>query len=137
MRCTRSCLSRFEEAEIVVFGSSCSRLQTQSSRYRKNQKKADDLVLELIKTVDIAASLGKVKKPHQRIIGFVTETTNEIEHAQQKLERKGFDFIVLNSLNDAGAGFNHDTNNIKIIDKQFVKEFGLQTLKGPCKIYCK
>ena len=61
------------------------------------------------------------------------ETTNEIEHAQQKLEKKSFDFIVLNSLNDAGAGFNHDTNNIKIIDKQVVKEFGLDSKKAHAK----
>lgn len=128
-----SCLSRFEEAEIVVLAAAVADYKPKVAATEKIKKKADDLVLELIKTVDIAASLGKVKKPHQRIIGFALETTNEIEHAQQKLERKGFDFIVLNSLNDAGAGFNHDTNNIKIIDKQFVKEFGLQTKKVHAK----
>ncbi len=127
------CLSRFEETDIAVLAAAVADYKPKVAAKEKIKKKTDDLVLELTKTVDIAASLGKLKKPHQKIIGFALETTNEIEHAQQKLEKKSFDFIVLNSLNDAGAGFNHDTNNIKIIDKQVVKEFGLDSKKAHAK----
>jgi phosphopantothenoylcysteine decarboxylase/phosphopantothenate--cysteine ligase len=69
-------------------------------------------------TQDIAAALGKEKQPHQRLVGFALETNDEVQHAQDKLERKNFDFIVLNSLNDKGAGFRCDTNKITIIDRQ-------------------
>ena len=127
------CLSRFEGTDIAVLAAAVADYKPKVAAKEKIKKKTDDLVLELTKTVDIAASLGKLKKPHQKIIGFALETTNEIEHAQQKLEKKSFDFIVLNSLNDAGAGFNHDTNNIKIIDKQVVKEFGLDSKKAHAK----
>jgi len=127
------CQSRFEETDIAVLAAAVADYKPKVAAKEKIKKKTDDLVLELTKTVDIAASLGKLKKPHQKIIGFALETTNEIEHAQQKLEKKSFDFIVLNSLNDAGAGFNHDTNNIKIIDKQVVKEFGLDSKKAHAK----
>lgn len=127
------CLSRFEETDIAVLAAAVADYKPKVAAKEKIKKKTDDLVLELTKTVDIAASLGKLKRPHQKIIGFALETTNEIEHAQQKLEKKSFDFIVLNSLNDAGAGFNHDTNNIKIIDKQVVREFGLDSKKAHAK----
>ncbi|NLA24636.1 MAG: bifunctional phosphopantothenoylcysteine decarboxylase/phosphopantothenate--cysteine ligase CoaBC [Bacteroidales bacterium] len=86
------------------------------------------LNLELIPTKDIAAELGKIKKESQLLVGFALEVENEKENAIDKIKRKKFDFIVLNSLNDVGAGFDYDTNKITIIDnkgKQF--EYPLKT----------
>lgn len=82
----------------------------------KIKREKDDLVLRLMPTHDIAAVLGKNKNPQQILVGFALETNDEAAHAQDKLHRKNFDFIVLNSLNDKGAGFRCDTNKITIID---------------------
>ena len=73
------------------------------------------LELNLVPTRDIAAALGAQKRADQRLVGFALETVNELAHAQEKLRRKQLDFIVLNSLNDSGAGFQHDTNKVTII----------------------
>lgn len=95
----------------------------------KIKREKDDLVLRLKPTQDIAAALGKEKKPHQRLVGFALETNDEILHAQDKLVRKNFDFIVLNSLNDKGAGFRCDTNKITIIDRQGETSYPLKGKK--------
>lgn len=79
------------------------------------REKAGHLVIELTATQDIAAQLGKMKRTNQRLVGFALETDNEEVHALDKLKRKNLDFIVLNSLRDAGAGFSHDTNKITIL----------------------
>ncbi len=85
-------------------------------------KKADaSLVIELEKTNDILASLGKIKE-QQFLIGFALETENEIENAKLKIQKKNLDLIVLNSLQDEGAGFGKSTNKITFIDKDFVVE---------------
>lgn len=76
-----------------------------------------NLTLELIPNKDIAAALGKVKKEGQILIGFALETNNEEQNALAKIQKKNLDFIVLNSLNDNGAGFQYDTNKIAILDK--------------------
>lgn len=84
--------------------------------------------LDLVKTIDIAGTLGKDKKPNQLMIGFALETENELEYAISKLERKNLDYIILNSLRDSGAGFAHDTNKITVIDsKKKVLEFSLKS----------
>ena len=85
---------------------------------QKIKREKDDLSLILKPTPDIAASLGKNKKESQILVGFALETNNEEQNAKGKLERKNFDFIVLNSLNDEGAGFRTDTNKITIIDRE-------------------
>jgi phosphopantothenoylcysteine decarboxylase/phosphopantothenate--cysteine ligase len=77
----------------------------------------DNLTLVLKPTKDIAADLGKQKAPGQVLVGFALETNNEAQNAAKKLSAKGLDFIVLNSLNDQGAGFGFDTNKITIISK--------------------
>lgn len=84
---------------------------------KKMKRGKDDLILQLKPTNDIAASLGKMKNEKQRLVGFALETNDETAHAEDKLKRKNFDFIVLNSLNDKGAGFRCDTNKITIIDR--------------------
>ena len=68
-----------------------------------------------------------MKQSHQRLVGFALETNDEVAHAQGKLVHKNLDFIVLNSLNDKGAGFRHDTNKITIISREEVKEYPLKS----------
>ena len=79
------------------------------------REKQGTFQIELIPNPDIAASLGKMKRPEQLLVGFALETNDEKQNAQGKLKRKNLDFIVLNSLNDPGAGFQTDTNKISII----------------------
>lgn len=91
------------------------------------REKEDGLTVHLQPTEDIAASLGRIKKSGQLLIGFALETNNEQQNAEGKLARKNFDFIVLNSLNDAGAGFQYDTNKISIIDRKGRVDFPLKS----------
>lgn len=85
---------------------------------KKIKREKDDIpVIELKKNPDIAAALGKIKKPGQMLVGFALETDNEMANAQSKLERKNLDMIVLNSLADKQAGFGVDTNKVTIIEK--------------------
>lgn len=95
----------------------------------KIKREKDDLMLRLKPTRDIAAALGKQKKSSQILVGFALETNDEIQHAKDKLDRKNFDFIVLNSLNDKGAGFRVDTNKISIIDRQGLVAYPLKNKK--------
>ena len=82
------------------------------------REKGTELLLRLRPTKDIASALGTLKREGQLLIGFALETHDEFQNARAKLEHKNFDFIVLNSLNDAGAGFRYDTNKISIIDRR-------------------
>jgi len=91
------------------------------------REKEEELTLHLRATQDIAASLGAIKRKQQCLVGFALETNNEQQNAEGKLERKNFDFIVLNSLNDAGAGFRHDTNKISIIDREGRTDYPLKS----------
>lgn len=94
----------------------------------KIKKKSDTLTLEMVKTRDIAAELGKIKRPDQVIAGFALETQNGEVNAKEKLQKKNFDFIVLNSLRDPGAGFQYDTNKISILRRDNkILEFELKT----------
>jgi phosphopantothenoylcysteine decarboxylase/phosphopantothenate--cysteine ligase len=81
----------------------------------KIKREGDGMTLQLRPTRDIAAALGQMKQPHQRLVGFALETTDELKNAEGKMRRKALDFIVLNSLRDAGAGFACDTNKITIL----------------------
>jgi phosphopantothenoylcysteine decarboxylase/phosphopantothenate--cysteine ligase len=101
------------------------------AHYSENKIKRSDEAsyqLELIPNPDIAATLGSMKTPRQTLIGFALETENEAAHALEKLKRKKLDFIVLNSLNDKGAGFRNDTNKVTLLDAQgTAKAFPLKT----------
>lgn len=88
----------------------------------KLKREKDNLLLDLQPTRDIAAEVGKMKNKNQFIIGFALETNNEEANALQKMERKNFDFIVLNSLQDAEAGFGFETNKITILKRSGVKK---------------
>jgi phosphopantothenoylcysteine decarboxylase/phosphopantothenate--cysteine ligase len=103
-------------AEVWVFAAAVADYRPARVAPEKIKKSGDTLVLELVKNVDIAATLGQSKRPEQFAVGFALETENELVHAQDKLRRKGFDLIVLNSLRDAGAGFGHDTNKVTVLD---------------------
>ena len=94
---------------------------------QKIKREKEDLILRLVPTEDIAAALGKIKKENQCLVGFALETNNELANARHKLEKKNFDFIVLNSLQDAGAGFQCDTNKITIVDKEKAIPYPLKT----------
>lgn len=93
---------------------------------KKIKRVGDELDLRLKPTRDIAAALGQVKSAGQKLVGFALETNDEQQNAEGKMQRKNFDFIVLNSLKDAGAGFRHDTNKITIIDRQGKTEYPLK-----------
>jgi len=93
----------------------------------KVKREKSNYTIELTPTQDIAASLGQIKSEKQFLVGFALETNNEEYNAQLKLEKKNLDFIVLNSLNDSGAGFQHDTNKITIFSRNGqVKKFELK-----------
>jgi phosphopantothenoylcysteine decarboxylase/phosphopantothenate--cysteine ligase len=93
---------------------------------QKIKREGDDLVLRLQPTQDIAKALGQMKQEGQILVGFALETNDELAHAQEKMERKRFDFIVLNSLNDKGAGFQHDTNKVTFVSQKGQKDFELK-----------
>jgi phosphopantothenoylcysteine decarboxylase / phosphopantothenate---cysteine ligase len=117
----------FEQADIAVFAAAVADYRPKEVAGQKIKKKDSEIELRLIKNVDIAAELGKIKKKGQITVGFALETENEEKNAKNKLKNKNFDLIVLNSLNDKGAGFKGDTNKIKIIDKDNkVTDFGLK-----------
>lgn len=96
-------------------------------------KRKGEITLTLKPNPDIAASLGAIKRPGQRMVGFALETNDEFSNAQDKLERKNLDFIVLNSLRDEGAGFGYDTNKVTLIDHNGSDELPLQSKKDVAK----
>ncbi len=107
--------SVFPTANLAIFAAAVADYTPQQTASQKIKKSSDTLALALTKTVDIAQSLSAQKQAGQRTVGFALETENELKHAAAKLQKKHLDMIVLNSLNDAGAGFGHDTNQIKIL----------------------
>jgi phosphopantothenoylcysteine decarboxylase / phosphopantothenate---cysteine ligase len=123
-------VANFKDADISVLSAAVADYKPAQKADQKIKKKDEKLTLELVKTKDIAAELGKLKTNGQLIVGFALETENEQAHAEKKLTSKNFDLIVLNSLNDKGAGFGHDTNKITIIDSnKKSKEFNLKSKK--------
>ena len=107
----------FSNHTVVIFAAAVADYTPATLEQNKIKSKNKSLSIELTKTIDIAATLGKRKKNDQFVVGFALETENEISNAKEKLIRKNFDLIVLNSLNDTGAGFTHETNKVTIIDK--------------------
>jgi len=106
--------------DIAVLAAAVADFTPEKPASQKIKKGSSDLTLVLKKTTDILASLGTQKKKQQLLVGFALETENEVENARKKLEAKGADLIILNSLNDAGAGFGTDTNKITILTKHGV-----------------
>lgn len=122
-------VSAYADADAGILCAAVADFTPETVARQKIKREKDDLVLRLKPTHDIAAALGKQKQAHQKLVGFALETTDEVAHAQDKLNRKNFDFIVLNSLNDKGAGFRCDTNKITIIDRQATTPYPLKEKK--------
>jgi phosphopantothenoylcysteine decarboxylase / phosphopantothenate---cysteine ligase len=121
-----ACVSRFAATDIAVMSAAVADYTPVNIASEKIKKNDSVFTVELTKTKDILKSLGEIKKDTQLLVGFALETNNEKEYALKKLQTKNADMIVLNSLNDAGAGFGHDTNKITIFDKTGV-EYNFET----------
>lgn len=129
-----ACLNVFPKVNIAVLSAAVADYKPSIVATQKIKKNNSAQVLELTETVDILATLGKEKKKSQILIGFALETENEIENAQKKIKSKNLDFIVLNSLNDKGAGFKSDTNKVSIIDKHNnIKNYELKSKQQVAK----
>jgi phosphopantothenoylcysteine decarboxylase/phosphopantothenate--cysteine ligase len=113
----KQCLSVFHVVDGAVMCAAVADYMPVNKEVVKLKRGAGNLTIELKPTPDIASGLGKIKTEKQLLVGFALETNNETENALAKLKKKNLDFIVLNSLNDPGAGFQTDTNKITIIDR--------------------
>lgn len=128
-----ACKKVFTQSDITIF---CAAVADFTPEYKEGQKikrEKGEQLLRLIPTKDIAAVLGKMKNKKQKTIGFALETNHEIENANEKLHKKNLDFIVLNSLQNPGAGFQYDTNQISIITQNERIDFPLKTKKEVAK----
>ncbi len=117
------CLSIFSETDGAVMCAAVADFTPATFFDSKIKREKDNLVIQLKPTQDIAADLGLIKSENQLLIGFALETSDELSNAFLKLKKKNLDFIVLNSLNDRGAGFGVDTNKITLIDKDNKQTF--------------
>ena len=117
----------FKDTDIAILSAAVADYRPKNVAAQKIKKKDATIEIVLEKTKDILASLGEIKE-HQLLVGFALETNNEAENAKGKLKKKNLDLIVLNSLQDKGAGFATDTNKITIIDKDLsMQTFGLKS----------
>ncbi|RMG76638.1 MAG: bifunctional phosphopantothenoylcysteine decarboxylase/phosphopantothenate--cysteine ligase CoaBC [Bacteroidetes bacterium] len=112
----------FEKADAAILSAAVADYRPKTVATQKIKKQNEGMNIELEKTPDIAAALGAVKTENQIIVGFALETNDELKNAADKLKKKNFDLIVLNSLRDKGAGFNHDTNKITILYPNNIKQ---------------
>lgn len=113
-----ACYQYYTNVDVAIAAAAVSDYRPKNVAQQKIKKNDSSFTIELEKTKDILASLGEQKK-NQFLIGFALETENEIEHAKQKIQKKNLDLIVLNSLNDKGAGFGQPTNKVTFISKDF------------------
>ena len=113
----------YSSCDAAILCAAVADFRPETIATEKIKREKDDLVIRLKPTHDIAAELGKMKKTDQRLVGFALETNDEQQNAQGKLERKNFDFIVLNSLRNEGTCFQSDENQISIISRQGQKDF--------------
>ena len=118
----------FPSMDAAILSAAVADYRPETASDTKIKREATgEMTLHLVPNPDIAASLGAMKKPGQILVGFALETDHAIQHAEEKLQRKHLDFIVLNSLQDAGAGFQYDTNKISIIDRHERVDYQLKT----------
>jgi phosphopantothenoylcysteine decarboxylase/phosphopantothenate--cysteine ligase len=111
------CIARFDNCDIAILAAAVADFSPDIVEEKKIKRGDGEIILKLKPTKDIAETLGKMKKKSQLLAGFALETHNEISNATAKLKRKNFDIIILNSMQDKGAGFGYDTNRITIIDR--------------------
>lgn len=120
-------LREFPQQDVAILSAAVADFTPEHTADVKIKREKDNLNITLKPTQDIAANLGKMKQNNQILVGFALETNQERENAERKLTKKNLDFIVLNSLNDKGAGFGYDTNKITILDKNGECEFPLKS----------
>ena len=125
----RACIEIYPQMDAGILCAAVADFTPEVVSDRKIKRKGDDMVLRLTPTKDIAAALGKIKGENQRLVGFALETFDEVTNAEAKLAKKNFDFIVLNSLNDEGAGFRTNTNKISIITPSSKTDYPLKSKK--------
>ena len=125
-------VTEFPTCDIAILAAAVADYTPETVASEKIKKKGGNLSLTLVPTVDILASLGKIKTT-QTLIGFALETENEVANAQTKLEKKNLNGIVLNSLRDAGAGFGTDTNKVTFITKETQISFPLKSKEEVAK----
>jgi len=111
------CKKEFSKLDIAIFAAAVADYTPKSVATQKIKKSDSEFSITLKKNVDIAFEFGKIKKTNQLSIGFALETNEELKHAKEKLAKKNFDIVVLNSLNDKGAGFQFNTNKITIVNR--------------------
>ncbi|MBQ6965232.1 MAG: bifunctional phosphopantothenoylcysteine decarboxylase/phosphopantothenate--cysteine ligase CoaBC [Bacteroidaceae bacterium] len=121
-----ACQRLFPSMKLAILCAAVADFTPVTVASEKMKRTGDEMVIRLKPNPDIAASLGEMKKEGQTLVGFALETNDEVSNAQAKLKKKNFDFIVLNSLNDAGAGFRTDTNKITIITSNGKTEYSLK-----------
>jgi phosphopantothenoylcysteine decarboxylase / phosphopantothenate---cysteine ligase len=114
-----ACLSEFKNSDLFIASAAVADFRPENPQNQKIKKEAgqDSTTIKMVKNPDILESAGRLKKPHQILVGFALETENQIENAKQKILNKNLDLIILNSPNKAGEGFGHNTNRITLIDK--------------------
>ena len=117
-----ACVRAFENCHIAVMSAAVADYKPATKADQKIKKDGDTLDIQLERTQDILAALGEKKSNQQYLVGFALETNDEEANAEQKLKKKNADLIVLNSLNDEGAGFGHDTNKVTLIGKDGYKK---------------
>jgi phosphopantothenoylcysteine decarboxylase/phosphopantothenate--cysteine ligase len=122
-----ACKERYPSMDSAILCAAVADYAPETRADQKIKRTGDDLVIRLKPNPDIAASLGQIKKEGQTLVGFALETNDEESNAQAKLKKKNFDFIVLNSLKDKGAGFQTDTNKITIITAEGKKDYPLKS----------
>lgn len=128
-------VSAFSQMDAAILSAAVADYRPLQSRPEKMKREGqEEFSLTLTANPDIAASLGQIKAAHQTLIGFALETNDEEQNARKKMERKNLDFIVLNSLQDKGAGFGGDTNKVTILSRDGNKSlFGLKSKKEVAK----
>ena len=112
-----ACLNDIKSYDIAVMAAAVADYTPTDVAKHKIKKKEGELTITLKKTMDILGSFGKAKSAGQKLVGFALETEDEVVNARKKLQEKNADLIVLNSLQDAGAGFGHDTNKVRLFFK--------------------
>ena len=124
-------VKNFPKSDIAILCAAVADFTPKVTADKKIKRKGDEMVLRLQPTEDIAAALGALKKKKQIMVGFALETDNELKNAKEKMVRKNLDFIVMNSLQDKGAGFRVDTNKVTIIDRhQGLTSYGTKSKRG-------
>lgn len=122
------CVARFPVCDIAILAAAVADFSPEKVEERKIKRTGDEIILKLKPTKDIAETLGRMKKKSQILAGFALETHDETANATAKLVRKKLDLIVLNSMQDNGAGFGYDTNMITIIDRNnIINRFELKS----------